>query len=558
MLFEALEAARDLGRLHEIASILIRFGFGDMVRRLGMGKALESAGRILHWKEAQELAALKPPERIRRALEELGPSFVKLGQILATRIDLFPPEYLAEFEKLHDHAPPVSFADIRAQVEEDIGQPLEEVFAEVDAEPLAAASIAQVHRATLKTGEDVVLKVRRPGIRPKVEADLRLLLRLADIAETEIEEMAQFRPKEIASQFARSLRQELDLANECRNAERVAANFADDPFITIPTIYWQWTAERLNVQQLVDGVPGTDLDAVDAAGLDRKLLAARGANAVLKMILEDRFFHADPHPGNVFYLPGNAIVFIDFGMTGYLSEPRARQLTDLLGGIIEHNTDHVLDVLMAWSPDSDTDETVLATELDAFTDRVHGLPLKALDLPNLIFDLVALLREHKLSLPPDLSLLTKAFVTLEGMGRQLDPDFDIGAAAMPYVQRLLLARFTLAAIAARGRRSATDLVDLLADLPADLKKLIRSAQKGSLRMRVGVDRLDQVVGRMDRAVSRLTMGIVIAALILGSSTVMTASGVEVPFGVPFFAMLGFFAAIIGGAWLVYSIWANRQ
>jgi len=168
------------------------------------------------------------------------------------------------------------------------------------------------------------------------------------------------------------------------------------------------------------------------------------------------------------------------------------------------------------------------------------------------------MREHRLSLPPDLSLLTKAFVTLEGMGRQLDPDFDVGAAAMPYVQRLLLARFTLAAIAARGRRSATDLVDLLADLPADLKKLIRSAQKGSLRMRVGVDRLDQVVGRMDRAISRLTMGIVIAALILGSSTVMTASGVEVPFGVPFFAMLGFFAAIVGGAWLVYSIWANRQ
>ncbi|HQF31354.1 MAG TPA: AarF/UbiB family protein, partial [Hyphomicrobiales bacterium] len=343
-----------------------------------------------------------------------------------------------------------------------------------------------------------------------------------------------------------------------RNAERVAANFADDPFITIPTIYWEWTAERLNVQQYVAGVPGTDLDAVDAAGLDRKLLAARGADAVLKMILEDRFFHADPHPGNVFYLPGNTIVFIDFGMTGYLSEPRARQLTDLLGGIIEHDTGHVLDVLLAWSPDSDTDEAVLATELDAFIDRVHGLPLKALDLPNLIFDLVALMREHRLSLPPDLSLLTKAFVTLEGMGRQLDPDFDVGAAAMPYVQRLLLARFTLAAIAARGRRSATDLVDLLADLPADLKKLIRSAQKGSLRMRVGVDRLDQVVGRMDRAISRLTMGIVIAALILGSSTVMTASGVEVPFGVPFFAMLGFFAAIVGGAWLVYSIWANRQ
>ena len=272
----------------------------DLVRRIGMAGALERAGQVLHWQAAEELARLEPPARVRRILEELGPTFVKLGQILETRCDLFAPEWIAEFGKLQDAAPAVPFEQIRAQLLEDLGAAPEEVFASLDTTPLAAASLAQTHRAKLADGTDIILKVRRPGIRPVVEADLRLLARLADIVETEAPDLRRYRPRDVVRQFTLSLRREMDFAAECRNAERIAANFADQPQIVVPLIHWQWSGERLNVQDYIAGIPGRDLAAVDAAGLDRKLLARRGAEAVLQMILEDGFFHADVHPGNLF------------------------------------------------------------------------------------------------------------------------------------------------------------------------------------------------------------------------------------------------------------------
>ncbi|MGX1500430.1 ABC1 kinase family protein [Roseibium aggregatum] len=557
MLLEALGTARDLGRLHEITSVLIRFGFGDVVRRLGLGKALESTGRMLHWKEAEELARLEPPQRIRRALEDMGPSFVKLGQILATRADLLPPEYIAEFAKLQDHAPPVAFETLEAQLTEELGAPLAEVFAEVDRYPLAAASVAQVHRGVLKTGEQVILKIRRPGIRKIVDADLRLLKRLAEIAEEEIEESRHFRPKEIAAEFARSMRRELDLAAECRTAERIADSFRDDENIVVPKVYWQWTSESLNVQEYIDGIPGRDMAAVDVAGLDRKLLAQRGANAVLKMVFEDGFFHADPHQGNVFYLPGNKIVFIDFGMAGQLSDRRRNQLVDLLFGIVERKVERVVEILLGWSKPSQIDEDALNIEIDAFIDRIHGVPLKSLDLTALIADLTTLLREYRLMLPADLTLLTKAFVSLEGMGRQLDPDYDLITAIGPFLNRVVLQRYTPQALARRGREGLSDALELMGSLPYDLRKLIKLAQKGDLQLKLDVQGLDQFASRLDRIAGRLTIGIVIAALIMGSSIVMTAAGGQIPIGLSFFTMVGFFIAVLGGLWIIISIWRGR-
>lgn len=557
MFLEALGAARDIGRLHEIASILIRFGFGDMVRRLGMGKALEQAGRILHWKQAEELARLEPPERIRRALEEMGPSFVKLGQILAGRVDLFPPDYIKEFEKLQDQVPPIPFDELVGQLEEDLGAPFIDVFANVNREPVAAASIAQIHRAKLTSGDDVILKIRRPGICSVVEADLRLLKRLAEIAEDEIRELRQFRPKEVVAEFSKSMRRELDLADECRNAERIAANFKDNPNILVPKVYKQWVSERFNVQQYIDGIPGRDLEAVDQRGLNRKRLAKRGADAILKMIFEDGFFHADPHPGNVFYLAGDRVVFIDFGMVGRLSTERRYQLVDLLYGIVERRADHVVEILLLWTVNDETDEDALLTEIDTFIDRVHGMPLRSLNLTWLISDLIALLREYKLALPPDLTLLTKAFISLEGMGQKLDPDFDMLAAAEPFLRRTMLARYAPDALVRRGREGVAEAFELMTGLPKAIRTLARSAQKGRLKLKVDVDRMEHYLDRLDSSLSRLTMGIVIAALIIGSSIVMTVAGGQIPLGLSFFAMLGFFMAVVGAIWLLFSMWHKR-
>jgi ubiquinone biosynthesis protein len=554
MLWQAISAVRDLGRLQDIASVLIRYGFGDLVRRIGMAKTLERAGKALHWREPEELARLEPPARVRRALEELGPSFIKLGQILATRVDLFPPDWIAELSKLQDAAPAVPYVELWQQLTEDLGEPPEGIFPRVEEESLAAASLAQVHRAWLADGTAVILKIRRPGIRKMIEADMRLLSRLAEIIEAEAPDLHRYRPRELVRQFTLSLRRELDFAAECRNAERVAANFSMQPEIVVPAIHWQWTSERLNVQDYIDGIPGSDLAAVDREGLNRKTLAQRGAQAVLKMILEDGFFHADPHPGNVFYLPGNRIAFIDFGMVGRVSDERRYQITILLHGLVNQESATVAEVLLDWSSGAEADSETLQSEIDTFVDQYRGVPLKELNLGTILSDLIAILREHGLTLPPDLALLIKAFITLEGLGRQLDPDFDIAGEAAPILHQVMLARAKPGALAKRGWRTMTNTLNLVAGLPQDLRYILRSIRRGKLQIQIDVPPLKQFGERLDRAASRLALSIVTAALIIGSAIVLTVEGEsDLPGGISF-GMLGFIAAVISGIWLLLSIW----
>jgi hypothetical protein len=321
-----------------------------------------------------------------------------------------------------------------------------------------------VHRARLADGSAVAVKVRRPSIRPVIEADLRWLMRLA---ESENPELRNFRPQEVVRQFEQSLQRELDFASECRNAERIAANFAAyadqdappgaRPVIVIPQVYWQLTGERVCVQEYIDGIPGRELVAADRAGLDRKLLARRGANAVLKVIVEDGYFHTNPHPGNVFYLPGNRIAFIDFSMVGRLTEQRRDQLIRLMLGMVQHEPERVADVMLDWTRDGDAGEAGILLEIQAFVDLYHDVPLKQLSLGAMINDLVSILRDHHIALPADLALLIKAFITLEGMGRELDPDFDMAGTAMPILERALRALYPVRAVQARlevGRRDA--------------------------------------------------------------------------------------------------------
>ena len=582
MLWEALAAARDLGRLHDLAGILIRYGFGDLVRRIGLADALERAGQALHWRAAADLARLEPPVRVRRALEEMGPTFVKLGQLLSTRVDLFDPEWIAEFSKLQDSAPVLAYAEIRQQLTEDLGGAPEEVFATFDPIPLAAASIAQVHRARLHDGVEVAVKVRRPGIRPIIEADLRWLARLAELAGAEIPEFKRYRPEAFVRQFAQSLRRELDFAVECRNAERIRENFArfSDPvslkfdsenekaaaapfkpstalpIIVIPRVYWQWTGERVCVQEFVDGIPGSDLGAVDRAGLDRNILARRGTRAVLKMIFEDGYFHADPHPGNLFYLPGDRIAFIDFGMVGQLSEARREQLSRLLLGLMRREAEGVVDVLLDWSGDSVVNEADLTQEMQGFIDQYYSNTLREFRLSAALTDFVNLLRAHWLVLPADLALLIKAFISLEGMGRELDADFDMVREMTPMIEKFISGGYLPGAVIERGGETVRDLLALASELPQDLTRQIRAARRGKLSIHVDVAHLERVAVQIDSAANRLAMSIVVAALIAGSSIVMTVPGNSALLGPSFLAALGFVGALIGSLLLLLSIWKS--
>ena len=558
MLWEMITTAKDLGRVQDIAAVLIRYGFGSVVRKLGLGRALERVGKTLHWRHAEEFASLNTAHRVRHVLEDLGPTFIKMGQILATRADLFTPPYIAEFEKLQDRAQPVPFSDLIQQLEEDIAGSIDEIFLQVDRQPLAAASLAQVHRAQLKDGTDVILKIRRPGIRKIIEADLRLLRRFVDIVEVEAPDWKRYHPREIVRQFTQSLRRELDFAAECRNAERIAANLAEDTHILIPKIYWQWTGERLNVQEYVEGIPGRDLNAVEKANLDRKLLAERGTHAVFKMIMEDGFFHADPHPGNVFYLPNNRLAFIDFGMVGRLTEERRGQVVNLLYGMVNQAPSKVIEILEDWSDIIQTDEQLLAVDIEAFVDQYSSLALKDLSLPMMMRDFMTILRDHDLILPADLALLIKAYITLDGLGRHLDPDFNTLVFVTPYIQKIMVARYKPDAIAKRGWRNLISVVDLMSSLPKELHQLLRASRKGAIQVDINVKSLGEYIHQVDLAISRLTMGIVTAALIIGTSIIMTVKGGPEIFGLPAFGFIGYISAAITGIWLLLSIWRSGK
>jgi ubiquinone biosynthesis protein len=562
MLQLALGTMRDLPRLQEITSVLIRHGLGDIVRRIGVSGALKGASDLLQLAASAEMMQLDPPVRVRMAMQELGPTFIKLGQVLATRVDLFPPEWIAEFEKLHSDVPPVPFEDLLPELTIALGRSPFDVFVDLEATAHGSASIAQVHRAKLRGGEHVVLKIRRPGIRPKVEADLRLLGHLASLVESEMPEARRYQPVEIAMQFARSLERELDFTVEAMNIERFAVHFADDPYIVIPRVHAEYTSETLLVQEHVSGIPGTDLAAVEAAGLDKKLLAARGAESLLNMILVDGFFHADPHPGNVFFLPGNRIVMIDFGMVGRLAPRRRREVVDLLAGLAQMEEQPMIDVLLDWAgEDAYVDDTRLAADINELVFDYESVPLASIRIGVLLRRFAEIVRKHSIVLPADLTLMFKALVTMEGLGRQYDPAFHVVPYLQPLLRRVILERYRPAELARRGRSAATEFLNVVGSVPRDIARLVREARRGKTRIDLDLKRLDDFGQKIADTLDRVTIGIMTASLVIGSAIIMRVEGGPSVFGVPVLGVLGFTGyalAFVNSVWVIYGIWRNSR
>lgn len=561
MLRETLGAMRDLPRLQEITTCFIRHGLGDVVRRIGVATVLERAGQIMHWSEGTSSFRLEPAQRMRLAFEELGPTFIKLGQVLATRVDLLPPHWIAEFEKLHSEVPPVPFEELLPDLERALGRSPFDVFTELDTTAQGSASIAQVHRARLADGTPVVLKVRRPGIRAKIDADLRILGHVAELIESELPDARRYRPLEIAAEFSRSLDRELDFTIEARHVERFAANFQGDPYIVIPKVYPEWTSEMLLVQQHITGIPGTDYAAVVAAGLDPRVLMSRGAECMLKMILIDGFFHADPHPGNVFYLADNRIVMIDYGMVGRLSPHRRRQVVDLLAGMARLEEEAMLEVLIDWAGEAQVDEAKLVADVNELVFDYELMPLKDIRIGALIRHFAAIVRRHSIVLPSDLTLMFKALITLEGLGRQYDPDFRITEHLTPWLRRALHKRYQPNEIVRRGRNAVGEFFGVISSVPRDLARLLREARRGRMRVDLDLKRLDSFGRQLDRTLDRATVGILTASLVIGSSIVLTVRDSPAVFGIPVLpvlGLLGYVLAFLNSIWIVYGIWSSGK
>lgn len=551
---------RDIHRAYEIATILIKYGFGDAVRRLGMSKVLMEAGKLLNWQSLDENMQLSEADRLRRVLEELGTTFVKLGQILATRVDLFPPELIEEFEKLQSHTTPIDFEQFRPRLEADIGAPLEDVFKEFETTAGGSASIAQVHYAKLQDGTPVVVKLRRPGIRRRVESDLRLIGHMANLAERELQDLKVYRPTAMAEQFKNSLLAEMDLAEEARHADRASRTLdREQSNLVIPKVYWEYTNDRMNVQQRIIGIPGFEVERLKREGGDPVEIAKDGAHTISRMIVNDGFFHADPHPGNIFYLPENRYALIDWGMVGRLTELRRNQLIDLLMGMVQRNNDGVRDILLDWCEDEDAvDRERLMIYIEEFLDKYHSVPLKQMDMASTFYDLTRLLRDNRISLPPDLALVFKVFITLEGLGRRLNPRFDLATEARPVLESAMRRRYHPAEMFRRGRRALKETFGIMLGLPKDIRGMARALKRGQVKVNVDIRGLDDFGQRIDDAASRLASSLVTAAFILSTSIVMSVGESPVVYGIPFFDILGY-GAMIGGLFVLFSILrANRQ
>ena len=551
MLLDVLIAAEDLGRLQEITRILIQSGFEDLAQRMGLLGLLQRTGRLLRIERADHISRGGTPERARHALESLGPTFVKLGQVLASRADLMPPEWIEEFSQLQSNVGSIPWEDLRPQLEEDLGQAPEQVFQDLEIEPLAAGSIAQVHRANLPDGRPVVLKIRRPGISKKVAADLRLLERLAEILERELSEFRRFRPVMVVRQFARSIKAELDFNIEARSMQQIARNLEDITDLEIPEVFGEYTSRRLLVLAYVDGHPADAwIRGERRDEFDGEHLAKVGAEAILRMVFIDGFYHADPHPGNVLFLPGGRIELLDFGMVGRLSETRRQQFTLLLAAIVERDEEGLVDTLLEWSDGGEADIELLNQDCREFLDHYAASELEDLDVAAMLQDITRIVRENDLILPADVAGMIKVFLTLEGLGRRLDPKFSLDEHIDPIARKMMQEMSSPRRLVERNWR---DLRRLAIALPRDVRKVVQRLRRSGFKLEFDLKRLDEFGRQLDRSANRITVGLITSALIVGTSIAMTIDSGPTFFGLPILGFFGFGTSFGIGLMLLWSI-----
>ena len=509
-------------REREIAEVLARHGMGFLVDTLGLSRFVPfERGLLGHERRAEPYTQ---PEHVRLALEELGTTFVKLGQVLSTRPDLLAPDFQAQLAKLQDDATPVPAQAIRDVLADELGGDADSAFAAFDVEPLAAASIGQAHAATLRDGTEVVVKIRRPGVVDQVLQDLELLQNLAVRASGRWEAAAGHDLVGLADEFAGTLRAELDYLQEGRNAERFAANFADDPDVRIPRVFWDTTTSRILTLERMRGIKVSDLPALDAAAIDRRALAERATRVIAQMVFEDGFFHADPHPGNFFIQPGGRIGMIDFGMVGTIDERLRDQLVGLLLALAREDPDRVAGALLTLGVSTGSvDRRLLRDDLAQLLARYSGRGIGAIALGPAISDVLGIVRRHHLRLPRDLALLSKMVVMEEGLAAQLDPQFRLGDVLGPYTKRLMAGQLSPAAVARRLGRAGIDVAQLTGELPEQLHRLLGVLESGGVEVHLRADELEPLLARVERLGDRLVAGVLAAAFVEGFAELLNAA-----------------------------------
>jgi ubiquinone biosynthesis protein len=554
----------NIKRFGVITRLMVKHGLGDILDRILNRKKISAP--VESDSPGTARTVYPSPQRIRRVLEELGPSFIKLGQLMSTRADIFPPEYIAEFKKLQDQVPPIPFAEIKAVIEKELKRPLSDIFVSIEEEALAAASVAQVHAAELEEDRRVVVKVIRPGIDKKIREDIRLMYYFAAKIEKSFEIGRIISFVDLVKEFERSIYRELDMFIEAGNIERFTHNFRDSQELYIPKVYWDYTARSVLVMEHIDGIKMDRVDEIIAHNIDPKEIAMIGLRSFSRQLMEFGLFHADPHPGNTVVMYDGRVSLLDFGIIGYLDEETMMQLANVLLGYAEHDYNLVMEALEDAGLISETTVNLknFRNDLKDISEPFYGRTLKTISVRDVYEQVMRLLVKYRICLPRDLMLLMKTFIQTEALGKILGSDASLLEVTRPYAKKLLQRGYDAQKLVHNLGREIRSTHGYIKDIPRLLNDLIKGLATGKRPIEIRHKGFQEIPARMERSMNRLTVGLVISASLIAGSLVLNSSQKLLEFTVDFYGshtvsitallgLLGYSLATILGFWLIISI-----
>lgn len=538
---------KNIRRLNQIVVTLIRYGFGSLAAELHAVPFVPAIERLFVSRKNLELAV---PERIRLVLEELGPTFIKLGQIASTRADLLPPDWVDEFKKLQDMVPPFPFEEVKKVIEASLKAPLKEKFRSFDEAPVASASIAQVHLAELHDGTLVAVKVKRPGIDRVIESDMSVMYTLAGLLDRYVGAARRYRPKDVVAEYERIVKTEQDLSIEGVNINRFYAIFKDDPTIQIPRVYWDYTTEDVLTMERIKGTPIDEVETLRAKGVDIKAVAVRGVEIFFKQVFENGIFHADLHPGNIFVRDDGVIIYLDFGIIGRLDRDLRKYLASMLFHLVRGDYYRMAMVHRDMGLIGlDVSISEFEEALRDISEPIFGRTLEQINISGLLMKLIQTARKFNMTLQPNLLLLQKSMVIIEGVGRQLYPDVNMWEVAKPLVYRWMIReKLSPKTVIDKGREQAGDLLDSAVEIPVRLNSILNKTLREELRIGFIHHRLEPLTNEINQAGRRTGGGIIVGALVIAATLAAALSGEEAArfFGLPVLSGAGYLAAIILG------------
>ena len=548
---------KNLKRSKEILSVFVKYGLGHFFDLPAIEKSLNFGAKIFHKNKNEKIKRLSMPERIRLSFEQLGPTFVKLGQILSTRPDLIPKEFIEEFKKLQDQVPAFDFSLVEKQFEKEFGKKINNLFIEFNKIPIAAASISQVHRAKLKDNKNnkiVAVKIQRPNIHEIVKTDIAILLDLAKFIEKRSIYGQIYQPVEIIKEFKKTINKEMDFINEGYNIDKFYKNFKNNKTVKIPKVYWELTSNKILTMEYIDGVKISEVDNLKNSKFNKKIIASNGADMILKQIFEDGFFHGDPHPGNIFVMENNVIGLIDFGMVGRINKNMIENIADLLIAGIKNNAKKIVEILEKMNIiESDMNLKNIEIEIDNFIDKYYGMSLKKINMGKIIEEILEVMIRHKVKMPTDLVLLSKSLITVENIGRNLDPDFDMVAHTKPYAKKLLKEKHSPSKLLKRGNNLVIEFFKLMELLPSEINNLFKIFKKNNFNINLKHQGLEKLILGIDKASNRLSISMIISALIIGSSLILIQKIGPFIFGYSAIGIIGYLIASFFGLFLIISM-----